>query len=171
LARRASGQKNLCREKLAPKGGLKMKVEIAPERDGRVVITILPEEEGKTEVKLEEPKSEKVEDVVVKDQEAKLQALEEDSHFYEEVEEAQEFKRQRKATEKQVRYFHYLARKAGIQDTHAWMEQNGFPPSSRDCSQAQLSCAIDMLKELEWARSLEAPGWRKKARLEPVEAA
>ncbi|MDI6867974.1 MAG: hypothetical protein QMD88_00110 [Coprothermobacterota bacterium] len=59
-----------------------------------------------------------------------------------------------------------MARKAGIKDTHTWMVENGFPASSRDCSQAQLSRAIDMLKDLEWARSLEPPGWRR----EPAEA-
>ena len=155
-----------------------MKIEVAPERDGRLVITILPEEEGVPEVKLAEkeessyqpvePKPEKSEDVVVKDPEIIARDMQNDPHTWEEIEKAAKAKEARRATEKQIRYFHYLARKAGIKDTHAWMEKNGFPPSSQDCSQAQLSKAIDMLKELEWARSLEAPGWRQK---EPVEAA
>jgi len=146
-----------------------MKIEIVPERDGRVVIAIIPEEEGKAKVELVEkdsPKAEKAEDVVVKDVEAVQEDLQNDTHAQEEIEEALK-RKERKATEKQIRYFHYLARKAGIKDTHAWMEENGFPASSRDCSQAQLSRAIGLLKELEWARSLEAPGWR----VEPQEAA
>jgi len=152
-----------------------MKIEVAPERDGRVVITILPEEGGVPEVKLaekaspqpvEEPKPEKAEDVVVKDPEIIARDMQNDPHTWEEIEKAAKAKRSRPPTEKQIRYFHYLAKKAGIKDTHAWMEKNGFPPSSQDCSQAQLSRAIDLLKDEEWARSLEPPGWRR----EPAEA-
>jgi len=134
-----------------------MKIEVAPERDGRVVITIIPEEDGKPEVALKEG-------LEAKKPEAKAPEVEE-------VKELQPEANFRRATEKQIRYFHILARKAGIADTHAWMEENGFPPSSKDCSQAQLSKAIDMLKDLEWARSLEAPGWRKQKAPEPAEAA
>jgi hypothetical protein len=151
-----------------------MKIEVAPERDGRVVITILPEEGSAPEVRLAEKPSpqpkeepEKAEDIVVSDPELVALSLKDDPHAQEEIEEAQKAKTFRRATEKQIRYFHVLARKAGIKDTHAWLEENGFPPSSKECSQAQLSRAIDMLKDLEWARSLEAPGWRR----EPVEAA
>ena len=153
-----------------------MKIEVTPERDGRVVITILPEEGGAPEVRLaeksshqpkEEPKPQKAEDVVVKDPEIIARDMQNDPHTWEEIEKAAKAKEARRATEKQIRYFHFLARKAGIKDTHAWMEKNGFPPSSRDCSQAQLSKAIDMLKDEEWARSLEPPGWR----MEPQEAA
>ena len=153
-----------------------MKIEVAPERDGRVVITILPEEGSVPEVRLaeksspqpkEELKPEKAEDVITKDIEAIAQDMQNDPHTWEEIEKAVKAKEARRATEKQIRYFHVLARKAGIKDTHAWLEENGFPPSSKECSQAQLSRAIDMLKDLEWARSLEAPGWRR----EPVEAA
>ncbi|MCR4434222.1 MAG: hypothetical protein NUV70_09290 [Caldiserica bacterium] len=153
-----------------------MKIEVAPERDGRVVITILPEEGSVPEVRLaekpspqpkEEPKPEKAEEVITKDVEAIVQDIQNDPHTWEEIEKAVKAKEARRATDKQIRYFHVLARKAGIKDTHAWLEENGFPPSSKDCSQAQLSRAIDMLKELEWARSLEAPGWR----MEPQEAA
>jgi len=153
-----------------------MKIEVAPERDGRVVITILPEEGGIPEVRLaeksspqpkEEPKPEKAEDVVVKDIEVIAQETQNDPHAWEEIEEAQKAKRSRPPTEKQIRYFHFLARKAGIKDTHAWMEKNGFPPSSRDCTAKELSKAIDLLKDEEWARSLEPPGWRR----EPAEAA
>ncbi|MCR4433282.1 MAG: hypothetical protein NUV70_04475 [Caldiserica bacterium] len=154
-----------------------MKIEVAPERDGRVVITILPEEGGVPKAALVEkakeapqpvePKPEKAEDVVVKDPEIIARDMQNDPHTWEEIEKAAKAKEARRATEKQIRYFHYLARKAGIKDTHAWMEKNGFPPSSRDCSQAQLSRAIDLLKDEEWARSLEPPGWR----MEPQEAA
>ena len=156
-----------------------MKIEVAPERDGRVVITILPEEGGVPEVRLAEkeeapspqpkgePKPEKAEDVVVKDIEVIARDMQNDPHTWEEIEKAAKAKEARRATEKQIRYFHFLAQKAGIKDTHAWMEKNGFPPSSQDCSQAQLSKAIDMLKDEEWARSLEPPGWR----MEPQEAA
>lgn len=153
-----------------------MKIEVAPERDGRVVITILPEEGSVPEVRLaekpspqpkEEPQPEKAEEVITKDVEAIAQDMQNDPHTWEEIEKAVKAKEARRATEKQIRYFHLLARKAGIKDTHAWLEKNGFPPSSKDCSQAQLSRAIDMLKDLEWARSLEAPGWR----MEPQEAA
>jgi len=153
-----------------------MKIEVAPERDGRVVITILPEEGGAPEVRLaeksspqpkEEPKPEKAEDVVEKDVEILTKDMQNDPHAWEEIEKAAKAKRSRPPTDKQIRYFHYLAQKAGIKDTHAWMEKNGFPPSSRDCSQAQLSRAIDLLKDEEWARSLEPPGWR----MEPQEAA
>jgi len=84
----------------------------------------------------------------------------------EKIQKAKEEKEKRAPTERQIRYFHYLARKAGIKDTHAWMEKNGFPPSSRDCTALQLSQAIDLLKDEEWARSLEPPGWRR----EPAEA-
>jgi hypothetical protein len=154
-----------------------MKIEVAPERDGRVVITILPEEGGAPKVALVEkakeapqpvePKPQKAEDVVVKDPEIIAQDMQNDPHTWEEIEKAAKAKEARRATEKQIRYFHVLARKAGIKDTHAWLEENGFPPSSKECSQAQLSRAIDMLKDLEWAHSLEAPGWRR----EPAEAA
>jgi len=155
-----------------------MKIEVAPERDGRVVITILPEEEGVPKVALvekaevekaqpvEEPKSEKAEDVVVKDPEIIARDMQNDPHAWEEIEKAAKAKRSRPPTEKQIRYFHFLARKAGIKDTHAWMEKNGFPPSSRDCTAKELSKAIDLLKDEEWARSLEPPGWRR----EPAEA-
>ncbi|MCR4428599.1 MAG: hypothetical protein NUV68_04550 [Caldiserica bacterium] len=150
-----------------------MKIEVAPERDGRVVITILPELGKKPEVALkgreneELPQIVKPEEVVAKTEEEKLQAIEEDPHALEELEEARKEKTFRRATEKQIRYFHLQARKAGIKEAQAWLEENGFPPSSKDCSQAQLSRAIDMLKDLEWARSLEPKGWRR----EPVEAA
>jgi len=153
-----------------------MKIEVAPERDGRVVITILPEEGGVPEVKLAEkeeashqpvePKPQEAEDVVVKDPEIIARDMQDDPHTWEEIEKAAKAKRSRPPTEKQIRYFHFLARKAGIKDTHAWMEKNGFPPSSQDCSQAQLSRAIDLLKDEEWARSLEPPGWSR----EPAEA-
>jgi len=152
-----------------------MKIEVAPERDGRVVITILPEEGGVPEVRLaeksspqlkEEPKPEKSEDVVVKDPEIIARDMQNDPHTWEEIEKAAKAKRSRPPTEKQIRYFHYLAQKAGIKDTHAWMEKNGFPPSSRDCTAKELSKAIDLLKDEEWARSLEPPGWRR----EPAEA-
>ncbi|MCR4429243.1 MAG: hypothetical protein NUV68_07940 [Caldiserica bacterium] len=150
-----------------------MKIEVAPERDGRVVITILPETGEKPEVafrgreKEDLPQVVEPEEAVAQTEEEKALAIAEDPHALEELEEARKEKTFRRATEKQIRYFHLLARKAGIKDTHAWLEKNGFPPSSKDCSQAQLSKAIDMLKDLEWARSLEAPGWR----MEPQEAA
>jgi len=153
-----------------------MKIEVAPERDGRVVITILPEEEGAPKVALVEkakeapqpvePKPEKAEDVVVKDPEIIARDMQNDPHAWEEIEKAAKAKHSRPPTEKQIRYFHYLAQKAGIKDTHAWMEKNGFPPSSRDCTAKELSKAIDLLKDEEWARSLEPPGWRR----EPAEA-
>ena|GEM_PF-1367627 len=156
-----------------------MKVEVAPMKDGRLVITILPEEDGVPQVTLKE-KEVPPEPVAEKPQEEEEvpPAFQDDPHMWEEIEKAQKAKRtslpQKNGksftppTEKQIRYFHYLARKAGIKDTHAWMEKNGFPASSRDCSQAQLSKAIDLLKDLEWAHSLEAPGWRSP---EPAEAA
>jgi len=153
-----------------------MKIEVAPERDGRVVITILPEEEGAPKVALVEkakeapqpvePKPQKAEDVVVKDPEIIARDMQNDPHTWEEIEKAAKAKEARRATDKQIRYFHYLAQKAGIKDTHAWMEKNGFPPSSRDCTAKELSKAIDLLKDEEWARSLEPPGWRR----EPAEA-
>ena len=151
-----------------------MKIEVAPERDGRVVITILPEEGGVPEVRLAEksspqpvePKPEKAEDVVVKDIEVIARDMQNDPHTWEEIEKAAKAKRSRPPTEKQIRYFHFLAKKAGIKDTHAWMEKNGFPPSSRDCTAKELSKAIDLLKDEEWARSLEPPGWSR----EPAEA-
>ena len=151
-----------------------MKIEVAPERDGRVVITILPEEEGKPEVALKEgqearnpePVVVEPEEVIAKTPVEKEKALAEDPHAWEEIEEAAKAKRSRPPTEKQIRYFHYLAQKAGIKDTHTWMEKNGFPPSSRDCTAKELSKAIDLLKDEEWARSLEPPGWRR----EPAEA-
>lgn len=133
-----------------------MKIEVAPERDDRVVITILPEEGSVPEVKLaeksspqpkEELKPEKAEDVLERDPELLALSLKDDPHAQEEIEEARKEKTFRRATEKQIRYFHVLARKAGSPwPRRSWPRWRSTSRSTRSSREKPGSRALPALK-------------------------
>jgi len=48
------------------------------------------------------------------------------------------------------------------------MKEHGLPESIKDCDPPQVNKAISLLKDLDWARSLEPADWKKRVEQEEL---